>query len=330
MSINRFLRGVLLFHSWKKKKQAVSLSDDDASTPEPQFSRFLSLPIELFDYISEFTSLSDQILLSQTCHGLYSMLKTKCRLGFNQKLPEEQMLLRHEISQRLPDYFLCITCRQLHMIYTLKKPSPSDQCYRGLDQNWTPISCSTFEISHHYIQTAVKLARMQNMHTTYLEDMLQASTTWSGTIHLQGTLTSQAKIIRGRFYLRIRREFTPGKHRWPSPASLKGPICGFCPHLDFWPGHEGRLYREISAAYQSFDHLHTSSRRISCECCPTDLDLEITSGYARFTVWYDLGTGLYPFEPAWECRKELPGAWFTRFKFDYTHGSIRDTYEKSM
>lgn len=163
--------------------------------------------------------------------------------------------------------------------------------------------------------------------------MLQLSTTRRGTNDLEGTLTSQAKIIQGRFHLRICREFTPGKHCCPSPESLTGPILGPCPHLDFQPEmgrlHNGHLHRDIRAIYESFNHSHPTSRSFSCNHCPTDIQLEVGIVYARFTFWYDLGTGLYPYEPAWVSHTNFLGNWCTPIEFDYTHGTIRDAYEKS-
>lgn len=165
MSIKNAWRRIVhvLFDS-RTKKQAISSSYKDSPTPEPEPPGLLSLPPELFDYIIDYASLADRILLSQNCHGLHGILKTDCRSKFNQQSREGQILLRSDISQRLPDHFLCDTCRRLHLIDFRKKPSPADQCYQGCVPDRTPIACSSFKISHQFVQTAVKLTRMQNMH----------------------------------------------------------------------------------------------------------------------------------------------------------------------
>lgn len=96
-------RDFLLRHSPFRRRKA------------PQEYPLLSLPTELLECVLDHTSLPDRIILSQTCRGLHGFLKVECRSGFDQiENDEERMILRNDITQRLPEHMLCIPCRQIH------------------------------------------------------------------------------------------------------------------------------------------------------------------------------------------------------------------------
>lgn len=152
------------------------------------------------------------------------------------------------------------------------------------------------------------------------------------TVGVGDQTTTWPKIVRGRFILKLCREFTPWKDEI-CLDSLTGSIGGICQHLSHF-SEEERLVQEIKAALekyerQSYSGDSTITRRFSCNACPTDVELEIGAEHAKFLVWCDLGTGTYPVDELWLSRTRVIAFGHIPPTFNYEHGSVRETYERN-
>lgn len=271
-----------------------------------QESRLLNLPPELLECVLENTSLADRILLSQTCKGLHHRLAATCLLDFHQKPQQERWSIRNDISQRLPEHRLCTLCRELHIIdfeespYLTQSLSPSKQCRKHICYPFDYIDCFRFEITHHLVQIAIKLACMKEVRPKYRMMLQRPQILPFLATTLGGSILWHHKIVESHFILKVCCTFTPDTES-PSTRSLRGAVMGICPHFNF-KDTCGALHESICASFETFQRSGqtvATKHSFSCDYCPTDVETEVGNEYAKFFAWYDLGTGQYPFDTFW-------------------------------
>ncbi|KAE9986848.1 hypothetical protein EG328_004567 [Venturia inaequalis] len=176
----------------------------------------------------------------------------------------------------------------------------------------------------------MKLVDM-NCHPDYLAAIVRPETRPKMFWTVGDQTTKWPKIVQGRFFLKLCREFTAWKDQ-VCLDSLTGPFGYICPHLTFIDGTDGRLGQEIKATFEEYERKSCDAEsaiksRLSCNFCPTDIELEIGADYARFLVWCDLGTGVYPVDELWLSRIRIVPFGQIPPTFNYKHGSVREMYE---
>lgn len=186
------------------------------------------------------------------------------------------------------------------------------------------------EVAFHFIGTAIRLAGMK-CHPDYLAAILRPETTQDVLDCVGDQTTVWPKIVQGRFMLKLCREFTTWKDQF-CPDTLTGLFGGLCRHLKFIDGSTEKLGQEVKAAFEDYGRKGCTrdsviKRTFSCNSCPTDIELEIGAGHAKFLVWCDLGTGVYPVDELWLSRTRYIPFGHKPPTFKYVHGSVREMYE---
>lgn len=182
----------------------------------------------------------------------------------------------------------------------------------------------------------MKLTRMKELRPKYRKKLQRPQNLTGGTTTLGGTISSHYKIIENHFILKVCFTFIPDKES-PSIDPLTGPIMRLCPHLSF-SDTRSTLHREICTSFETFQcqgRLKATKQSFSCHYCPMDVELEIGKEYAKFFVWYDLGTGQHPLDSCWINHSLELDSWNTLGglgppKFGYKHGSGRQMYESEI
>ena len=299
-----------------------------------QTSNLSHVPLDILLLVVDHLTLPERILLSQSCQGLWRVLRIQCSDGFKQASIDEQRRCLAVLGDSLPDHRYCEACHRLHALSLqdlYDVPSATDVQYFGF---CPALDCITtrhcmhrdYAVAFRHVQLAIKFTRLKQHHQNYrsllLQDYVQCLPSYySMSLQFQAS----PNIVDGRFLLMTLYTFQSDSM---SIAKLLRAGVVLCPHLTLRQPDEHYLSLYTSVC-DAFERLPSGlSKSSCCKKCPTDYSVKASKGGFEFNVWQDLGDGRSTKDPYWTSHlwSEIDS---TKSDFDYEKGSIRKRWYKA-
>ena len=290
-----------------------------------QTSNLSHIPLEILLLIIDHLSLPERILLSQSCKGLWQVLRIQCSDDFKRASIDEQRDCLAVLGDTVSDYRYCEVCHRLHPLNLHDVPSSTDVQYFGFclaPDCITTRHCMImyYAIAFRHVQLATKYTRLKHYHQDYRSLLLQAyikfvPNYYSMSLRFQAT----PNVVDGKFLLMTLYTF---QSESISTAKLLRAGVVLCPHLTpRQPDeHYPSLYFSVCEAFErSPVGLSKSS---CCRKCPTEYYVKAEKSKFVFCIWQDLGNGRSVSDPYWSSHlwSEIDN---TKSDFEYRRGDIR-------
>ncbi|CAD6565711.1 MAG: hypothetical protein ASARMPREDX12_006733 [Alectoria sarmentosa] len=301
-----------------------------------QTSAFLDLPIDILFIIRDQLPLSAKILLSHTCKPMWYMLCSECSSQLKAMVREDRFNTLTELGNLLPDNYHCIKCNILHPVEPDDIPDLTNW-YRRRHSCRTPSQMfdhvhpeSSYAVSFHHVQLALKYSRMKEKHQDCRTNILQNFEIRPVGSPIIKTFAAKPKVVNARFILLATYVLYAGALRDATKSHYNKYIM-FCPHHHFGIGTGlGNSFAAIlqKAAINAATMQDQHTELFSCDRCPTDYSVVVEDDEAVLEAWHDLGNGLSVEDPSWQSHlysdqnKLLKG-----LQFNYEHGSISKMYD---
>ncbi|KAK1770470.1 hypothetical protein QBC33DRAFT_555949 [Phialemonium atrogriseum] len=273
----------------------------------------LRLPVELLLLISASLPLHSQVLLSQTCRWLRTVLPLA---DSSSRLPREQYLeYLAGLAYDMPERWVCEKCMALHSV--VEFDTPKRPCRTLCPLAWRhgcyQYSFNCFWPHHRHIQLTLKYTRMlgNKKHQRHLQNLLAPSHSRfviypleRNVLAAQCSTYPKVEISNGNSDGGRRRYLLLSVRRYKAAREIVSPdsmgIVVVCPHMHMYSGPQppgpATLSAYIHAAFKEEDGVEV---RGACARCPTDFAVRASPWRATVRAWKDLGSEGSPLDPAW-------------------------------
>ena len=298
-----------------------------------QKSLLLDLPLDILYALIDALSLPAQIILSQTCRGLWHQMHNECVSTFYAATPTERLKYQATLGELLPDYRLCFACHALHHIDY--NDLPTSGVY---NQHQPCLALETpggrynlhyrYALAFRHVQLAIQYVRREDIHNYYYTALMRrfAAAGDGYVLPVRVRFIAEPVVVRNRFILATTHTyslFSTCNRQITLHNLSRVPDC-FCAHhaLGYKRHSDDPFLEVLRLAFRDVARgLNESVKPFSCEQCPTDFTIDVNRKRAIIFAWADLGVGQTPEDTHWRSH-----TWESAPKFNYEHGSVRKMY----